>query len=332
MFYIINEYPDDEVLVYDSKGWIREITFEVVSKKEIITLGKITKIMGVKNNKLVEWKPQEDAKNKLLGVEKPEYYSDVNGGYVVQDDFIHISKYMPVKNVHEVITKICQEEKGDVNFKYLKFEDTSSLNRLFNGTIFSKAIFEYFDTSKCEYMNEMFQNSVIGELRFGKYFNTAKVKEMKGMFSQFRGSDILDLTQLSSESLRDVSYMFECCTIDEIKLGGKFTLSIVEYMQNMFELGRIRKVDFGDVKLTGIINAEHIFALSDIEIIDASNINIDGVTSIRLNSALYRCYSLSEIIINRKAYNKFKKLVGNTSIREYIGIEKMALDAIIKVV
>lgn len=333
MLYVINEYPDGKVLVYDSIERNKELIFQVVSEDTVLRLAKITKIMGVKDDKIVDWKSQEDAKNKLLGVKNPPYEWGVLNGCIVNNNALYISRYMSVVNVKNVLDIVLKNTFGTLDSKYIKFDDTSNLTHLFYGLSFNELNLLYLDTSNCTNMFSMFGSSVIvGKLKLGDNFSTDKVRLMREMFAHSTIYDVIDFTKLSSESLIDVSFMFEDCKAKEVRLGGKFTLNNIKYMRNMFELSKIKVIDFGDTKLRGEVILDCIFALSDAEIIDLSRINIDEVDYMDINSALYKCHYLKELRINKNAYEKIKQLVSGKTVEYSLGISEEELKKVLRVV
>lgn len=335
MLYVLNEYDNGTVMVYDDKGKEKiryryeKIYYcdniDIVTKEDVLNMAKITEIKGVVNGKIVDWVKPLLAKKKLLGVDGYSILDRIDKIFTVKDDYLYVSRYILQSEIFEIFKGV---ESAKFNFDYLKFDKTDNISMLFGYMNLQDVNLLSLDTTNCTMMHSTFTYCGFKSISFGKKFTTANVMSMKCMFRGTALKSELRLDTFSSEKLIDASEMFKDSEIDKIKFGDRLTLSNVQSIAEMFSGSEIDIVDFNNIELRGTVNAESIFSGSAIGLLDLSKANFDGLESINLRNAFRGIRNtLYEIRINKKALDKLKMCISGD-----LGISYHYLQSVIKIV
>ena len=110
---------------------------------------------------------------------------------------------------------------------------TDMSHMFYNSVVPSYTVYEHWDTSKVNDMSYMFAYSQAGIEYSLEYLDTTNVSEMKGMFN---GMDVqqLNIQNLKTSNVTDMSYMFASCTASNISASDNFDTSNVTNMSYMF--------------------------------------------------------------------------------------------------
>lgn len=238
-----------------------------------------------------------------------------------------------LKNVKSLQDKLIKNYRGYNNIQELRIvgkmklpKDSSYLFHYPDNNYYSTQLpnlsswlniigFENMDTSDVENMSYMFFTSYNLDL---STWNTSKVTNMQGMFSQCRGSiifgknfdtsnvtdmshmfdrykfDNIDLSRFNTYNVKDMSYMFWSIGAKYIDLSSFDTYNVKD-MSHMFEaaynLKEIKNQKFRT--RPGLdINIDYMFANSTIEKVDLSGIDI---TNGKAYATFKMCYGLKEV-------------------------------------
>ncbi len=175
--------------------------------------------------------------------------------------------------------------------------------------------FENMDTSDVENMSYMFFTSYDLDL---STWNTSKVTNMRGMFSQC-GGNIIFGKNFDTSNVTDMSHMFERCDFDTIDLSSFNTYNVRD-MSNMFSDTKVKYLDLSSFDTYNVedmremfylthnleyiknpnfrtksglkLNIENMFKQSSIVKIDLSSLDI---TNGYADGAFDSCYMLKEV-------------------------------------
>lgn len=265
MFYVLNEYENNEVLVYDD---IEKVP-EIVKRDDVLSLSKIEKIVGIDNGKFYNWVERLFVKFKLLGknIVNSKEYDIINYAGVI-DDYLVCSRY-----IDYILIKAYIRNKGQsckrLSFKYLKFDEVHNLEGLLQNELFSDTSCVYdlvnLDTRGCIDMNSMFRRTRTPVIKLGHNFDTRSVKNTNYMFSSVRGADVLDLSGLDMRNVMYADNMFSSARIRNLILGNKFTLDNTCLARSMFVDSTIHIIDLTSVKGNKITDFSNMFMNCDAE-------------------------------------------------------------------
>lgn len=335
MLYVINNYPDGKLLVYDDKD---SDFLEVVSKEDVLALSKIIKIQGVKDGKIVDWVQNLEAKKKLLGSDNltTRFYNILKSS-AIKDGYLHTSMYIAPFIISSLIK---YNLECDCKLNYLRFNEVSNLQYIFDGVKINEMILDSFNTKGCLDMSYMFRNVKTDKFSVGSYFDTSEVITMESMFMGFYTTSDVYLSGFSSKKLRDATFMFADCIIPNLRFGKEFKLDNTSLIRSMFARCKIGKLEFDNIELHGKVFANNIFEASDITLLDLSKLNVDNLEFIDMSGAFggtgvlvgKNKARIEKIIINRKAYEILKDMLSSQIEGFNLGISEDLLRHKIEVV
>lgn len=175
-------------------------------------------------------------------------------------------------------------------------------------------------------MASMFENCTrLVSINFGDNFDTSAVTNMSGMFAGDERLEELDLTGFNTESVTDMSRMFEALAVAELDLS-KFKTPVLTNMKNMFaECVSLEILTFGDdFDTSNVTDMSGLFkdvwfiseldlnkfdtssvttmvsmfeGMESLEILDLSTFKTSGVTT--MASMFKSCIYLSKIYVGQ---------------------------------
>ena len=194
---------------------------------------------------------------------------------------------------------------------------------------------ESFNIQKVENMSFMFhQCQSLSSIEFPSSFDKNNLKNICGLFGKCYNLEKIDLSNLMTENVDDMSYMFEdCINLDTLLINpDKFIAKKATKMSNMFnrcyklkkinlifnpenvnftsymfnECKLLEEIDLSKMKINEKANIVHMFdGCENLKKINLSSLSISDKN--QMNNMFDNLKNIEKIIVNKDYINEFKK-------------------------
>lgn len=180
----------------------------------------------------------------------------------------------------------------------------TSLRGAFNFSGVQKIYFGNFNTSKVTDMSKMFKECHRLENLDVRNFDTRNVESMQGMFSYCEAPvlNTVDLSYWNLEKVRNMSYMFNNCTVEKVILGK--TSKKLTDMRAMFSYcNRLESVDLSRLNTQGVTDMSAMFcSCGRLKAVDLRNFSVENVVT--MSDMFKYCASIKKLDLkNFHTYN-----------------------------
>ena len=179
------------------------------------------------------------------------------------------------------------------------------LNNLFYlepSEVWVNDIFQIFCKKSC-YMGNSNNNNII--IRFEE-----KLQNCKNMFKSLTNIKEINLSNLDTSKVNDMSYMFDGCTSLEKINFGKIKTNLVENMESLFHnCVKLESIDLSNFDTSSVINMQKLFTHCDsLKSLDVSNFETSKVEN--MFDMFGYSYSLTSLNISNFDTSKVKTMQG----------------------
>ena len=153
-----------------------------------------------------------------------------------------------------------------------------------------------FDTSEVTDMSYMFRGPIKGLNT--NYIDTSGVTSLKNLFDNFDPQDdnyVLDVSNLNTSHITNMSYMFSNCKAKTVKLDNMDTSNVTD-MSYMFSNCAAKNLDVSNFNTSKVKSMNSMFYNSEIETLDLRNFVIPSDSSSNYSSLVQSCSNLKSVL------------------------------------
>ena len=213
------------------------------------------------------------------------------------------------------------------NLQIININEDIKFSLIVDGNEYDKNIYHSFEKAGLHNVIFHFQN---------------KLDSLEGFFSENKNLIEVDFSQLETENINSMAYLFNNCqNLTKVNFGSNFDTSKITNMKYLFySCAELNEIDLSSFKLENLINAEYMFGdciqlkeiifnnntrSNNLEVMnnmftDCSSLEYINTKILRtnkvknLNYVFANCISLKEINISHFDSKNIKELKGNLRI------------------